>query len=316
MSYLAKRLLLVIPTLLFISALTFLAAELSPSDPIQVMAGEHATPEMVERLREQYGLNRPAIVRFADFVVGAFTLDFGRSFFDPRPVRQIIIQNFVPTATLAALAMLLASVLGMALGTVAAVYKERWPDRLAVVAGVAGLGVPNFVLAPVLVLLFAIRLDWFEVAGWHDPEYGFLPYVILPTIVLAVRPMAAIMRLTRTSMSDVLSQDFIRTARAKGVSRLGVIFRHALRNAFTPVLIGIGTSFGYLLTGSFIVETAFSIPGLGFRAIEAIQKRDYPMIQGTTVLFATTFILVNLAVDLIQARIDPRVRLGREGEAA
>ncbi|GMV36953.1 MAG: glutathione ABC transporter permease [Fimbriimonadales bacterium] len=306
--FVGKRLLMAIPTLLFVSALTFVAAELAPSDPIQVMAGEHATPEAVTRLRHEYGLDRPAYVRFASFVWGAVTLDFGRSFFDPRPVRDIIVQTYGPTALLACLAMCLAATTGIALGIIAAVNAGRRLDRLVVTFGVAGLGVPNFVLAPLLVLVFALHLEWAEVAGWGDSSRGLLPYLVLPVIVLAVRPMAAVMRLTRTAMIDALSGDFIRTARAKGVSRWGVIFRHALPNALTPTLIVIGTSFGYLLTGSFIVETAFAIPGLGYRAIQAIQQRDYPMIQATTVLFAAAFVIVNLLVDIVQARVDPRVR--------
>jgi peptide/nickel transport system permease protein len=313
LSYALKRILLVIPTLIFVSALTFVAAELAPGDPIQIKLGERATPAAVAQLKHEYGLDRPLLVRFGDFLWGAARLDFGRSYFDTRTVRQILLQNYWPTAMLAILAMLVASVVGIFLGTIAAVAAGKWPDRLAVVLSVAGLGIPNFVLAPILVLIFALRLQWYEVAGWADNFSDLGPYLVLPVIVLSVRPLAAIMRLTRSSMIGVLSQDFIRTARAKGVSWTGVVVRHALRNAATPVIIGIGSSFGYLLTGSFITETVFAIPGLGKRAIEAIYQRDYPVIQATTILFAAAFILVNLAVDLVQARIDPRVRLNRDG---
>lgn len=307
--YVLRRLILVVPTVLFISALTFFASELAPSDPIQILAGEHATPDQIARLRHEYGLDRPLLVRFGDFIWGAFQLDFGRSYFDTRSVREIILANFVPTAVLAVLAMVIATLVGMTLGILAAVYSGCWPDRVAVILSVSGLGVPNFVLAPILVLLFAVRLQILPVTGW--PSYGSEPwrFLILPVAVLSLRPMASVMRLTRTSMTEALAQDYIRTARSKGVSRTGVILRHALRNALTPILLGVGSSFGYLLTGSFIVETAFAIPGLGYRAIEAILQRDYPVIQATTVLFATAFILVNLIVDLLQLRIDPRIRL-------
>lgn len=307
--YALKRLILVVPTIVFISALTFVAAELAPSDPIEILAGEHGTKAEIARLRHEYGLDRPAHVRFGSFLAGIPTLDFGKSFFDPRPVRDILIANFYPTALLAALAMGLAASLGLLLGILAAVNGGRFLDRIAVVLSVAGLGVPNFVLAPLLVLFFAVTLSWFEVTGWPSSGPAWR-YLVLPVIVLSVRPTAIVMRLSRTAMTDALNQDYIRTARAKGVSWVGVVFRHALRNALTPILIGIGSSFGYLLTGSFIVETSFAIPGLGYRAIEAIQQRDYPVIQATTVLFAVSFVLVNLLVDLLQLRLDPRVRLG------
>lgn len=301
--YVLSRLLQAIPTLLLISFLTFILGFLAPGDPIRMILGERSDPQAVAQVRRELGLDQPWYVQYGRFVWNAVRGDFGISLYNRRPVGDIIRESFPATATLAVLAILLAVTVGIPAGMVAAVWHNRLPDRLSMVGVVLGISVPNFVLATLLILLVSVRLRWLPVAGWGAPEY-----LVLPVLVLAARPAASVARFTRTSMLEVLQQDYIRTARAKGVPEPLVILRHALPNALLPVVTVIGNAFGYLLTGSFVVETVFAVPGVGYRSVEAILRRDYPVIQATTLLFAFLFIVVNLAVDLLYTRLDPRVR--------
>jgi ABC-type dipeptide/oligopeptide/nickel transport system permease component len=302
--YVLSRLLQAIPTLLLISFLTFIMGYLAPGDPIRMILGERSDPQAVAQVRRELGLDQPWYVQYGRFVWNAVRGDFGISLYNRRPVGDIIRESFPATATLAVLAILLAITVGIPAGVVAAVWHNRLPDRLSMAGVVLGISVPNFVLATLLILLVSVRLGWLPVAGW-----GALEYVVLPVLVLAARPSASIARFTRTSMLEVLQQDYIRTARAKGVPEPFVILKHALPNALLPVVTVIGNAFGYLLTGSFIVETVFAVPGVGYKSIEAILRRDYPVIQATTLLFAFLFIVVNLLVDILYTRLDPRVRL-------
>jgi len=299
-----SRLLQAIPTLLLISFLTFIMGYLAPGDPIRMILGERSDPQAVAQVRRELGLDQPWYVQYGRFVWNAVRGDFGISLYNRRPVGDIIRESFPATVTLAVLAILLAITVGIPAGVVAAVWHHRLPDRLSMAGVVLGICVPNFVLATLLILLVSVRLGWLPVAGWGAPEY-----VVLPVLVLAARPSASIARFTRTSMLEVLQQDYIRTARAKGVPEPFVILKHALPNALLPVVTVIGNAFGYLLTGSFIVETVFAVPGVGYKSIEAILRRDYPVIQATTLLFAFLFIVVNLLVDILYTRLDPRVRL-------
>jgi ABC-type dipeptide/oligopeptide/nickel transport system permease component len=302
--YVLSRLLQAIPTLLLISFLTFIMGYLAPGDPIRMILGERSDPQAVAQVRRELGLDQPWYVQYGRFVWNAVRGDFGISLYNRRPVGDIIRESFPATATLAVLAILLAITVGILAGVVAAVWHNRLPDRLSMAGVVLGISVPNFVLATLLILLVSVRLGWLPVAGWGAPED-----VVLPVLVLAARPSASIARFTRTSMLEVLQQDYIRTARAKGVPEPFVILKHALPNALLPVVTVIGNAFGYLLTGSFIVETVFAVPGVGYKSIEAILRRDYPVIQATTLLFAFLFIVVNLLVDILYTRLDPRVRL-------
>jgi ABC-type dipeptide/oligopeptide/nickel transport system permease component len=302
--YVLSRLLQAIPTLLLISFLTFIMGYLAPGDPIRMILGERSDPQAVAQVRRELGLDQPWYVQYGRFVWNAVRGDFGISLYNRRPVGDIIRESFPATATLAVLAILLAITVGIPAGVVAAVWHNRLPDRLSMAGVVLGISVPNFVLATLRILLVSVRLGWLPVAGWGAPEY-----VVLPVLVLAARPSASIARFTRTSMLEVLQQDYIRTARAKGVPEPFVILKHALPNALLPVVTVIGNAFGYLLTGSFIVETVFAVPGVGYKSIEAILRRDYPVIQATTLLFAFLFIVVNLLVDILYTRLDPRVRL-------
>jgi ABC-type dipeptide/oligopeptide/nickel transport system permease component len=301
--YVLSRLLQAIPTLLLISFLTFIMGYLAPGDPIRMILGEHSDPQTVAQVRHELGLDQPWYVQYGRFVWSAVKGDFGISLYNRRPVGDVIRESFPATATLAVLAILLAIAVGIPAGIVAAVFHNRLPDRLSMAGVVLGISVPNFVLATLLILLVSVRLGWLPVAGWGAPEY-----LVLPVLVLAARPSASIARFTRTSMLEVLQQDYIRTARAKGVPERAVILKHALPNALLPVVTVVGNAFGYLLTGSFIVETVFAVPGVGYKSIEAILRRDYPVIQATTLLFAFLFIAVNLFVDILYTRLDPRVR--------
>jgi peptide/nickel transport system permease protein len=296
-------------SLLFISLVTFLAAEFAPGDVVTQIAGEKATVETKARIRREMGLDQPATTRYLKFVVGAVQLDFGNSYIGTKePVADSIKRTLPMTMRIAAWAILLAVSVGVTLGTLAAIQENRFLDRLILSLSTLGVTIPNFVLAPVLVLIFALQLDKLPV-NWTEtrvaPDYY---YLLLPVVILSLRPMATLTRLTRASMIDTLGQEFIRLAIAKGVPRFQIYTRHALRNAILPVVTAVGTSFGFLLTGSFIVETAFTLPGIGRLAIESIQRRDVPTIQATTLVAGFLFIVVNLLVDLLQPILDPRIR--------
>jgi peptide/nickel transport system permease protein len=304
----AFRLLYGFLSLLFISFVTFIADELTPGDAALAIAGEKASPQEVERLRRNMGLDRPWPERYVKFLGNMAQLEFGESYYGTKePVIDIIKRNLPMTLTLAGLAITLAAIVGITLGTVAGIYHSRAPDSAVLTLSTLGVTVPNFVLAPLLVFLFALQWDvlpqnWEPTLRAH-PAY----YLILPVIVLSMRPMAMLTRLTRASMIDTLQQEFIRTAVAKGVPTARLYLRHALRNAILPVVTAIGTTFGFLLTGSFVVERFFTLPGIGREAIEAIQRGDTPVIQVCILLTGTLFI-VNLVVDLLLPILDPRIR--------
>lgn len=311
------RLLFGLLSLLFISLVTFVADEATPGDAATVLAGDKATQGQVQALRTQLGLDRPAPERYIEFVKNAATGNFGNSYFlNKEPVRDILVRKLPMTAKLAVLAILLASIVGITLGTVAAIWRERVPDKGILTLSTLGVTVPNFVLAPILGYFFAVYL---KLPG--DPKLGLLPlnyetplngpeisYLILPVAILASRPAALLTRLTRASMIETLQQEFIRTAIAKGVPRGRLYLKHALRNAILPVVTAIGTSFGFLLTGSFVVERAFTIPGIGNETIEAINQQNSPVVQGCVMVTGALFIVINLIVDLLLPLLDPRIR--------
>jgi peptide/nickel transport system permease protein len=303
------RLLYGLLSLIFISFVTFIAAELTPGDAATLLAGEKARPEDVQKLRHQMGLDRPWPIRYVEFVGNAARGDFGHSLLGARQSVSKIMGKALPmTMKIAFLAILLASAVGILLGTLAGVYQNKVPDRAVLTLSTLGVTLPNFVLAPVLVLIFALKLDMLP-QTWEvnlrAPEFY---YLLLPVVILAARPMASLTRLTRASVVDTLQQEFVRLATAKGVPPVRLVFRHVLRNALLPVITAIGTSFGFLLTGSFIVERAFVIPGMGSEAIEAIQRRDTPVIQATVLIAGALFIVINMLVDLVLPLLDPRIR--------
>lgn len=296
-------------SLLFISFVTFAAQSLAAGDAATALAGEKATPQQVTALRHELGLDRPFLVQYFDFLGKAIHGDLGHSYYgQQRLVREIIAANLPMTMTIAFDAMLLAAAVGILLGTLAAVRQGHFADRSVLTLSTLGVTVPNFVLAPILVYIFALRLDQLP-QTWEVPlRDSAWKYLLLPVIILAARPMALLTRLTRASMIETMAQEFIRTAIAKGVPPLSLIFKHGLRNAILPVVTAIGTSFGFLLTGSFVIERFFRLPGIGFQTIDAISRRDTPLIQGCILVTGAVFILVNMAVDIMVPILDPRVR--------
>jgi peptide/nickel transport system permease protein len=313
--YVALRLALAVPTLLAITFLVFFAAYLSPADPVDIIAGQKASPEVKARVRHEFGLDRPPLVRYGDYVWGIVTRgDFGRSYQTRRPVTEFIARSFPNTALLASLALCLSLGIGVPLGILSAVKANGPIDRTAMAVALTGVAVPSFVLAPLLVLWLGQPRGLLPVIGFSLGEGRVAwPFFVLPAAVLSARSAAMIARLTRSAMLDVLGQDYIRTARAKGLSGGAVLFKHALKNAFPPILTVSGTTFGYLLGGSFVVERFFTIPGIGDQSVSSILARDYPVVQGLALLLAATFVLVNLVVDLLYGVFDPRARVARVG---
>ena len=303
-----------LPVLVTAVVLTFVANQFVPGDPIMTLLSDKSGDAALEaRLRAEYGLDRPLWRQFVTYVGGIVRGDFGLSFrFASTPVIDVIAPGLLVTPLLAAGALLLAVPLGVALGTFAALRRNSLWDTLVVLGLVAGTSIPNFALAAFLVYLLSVRLGWLPVAGW-----GGLSQAVLPMLLLAIPPTAYVARLSRTYMLEVLQQDYIRTARAKGLSRRLVIYRHALRNTLVPLLTTIGIILGGLLSGTFVVETLFNIPGLGRMAIQAIFARDYPVTMAIVLLFTFFYTGINLVVDLLYGVIDPRIRLGtgRAGRA-
>jgi len=296
-------------SLLFISFVTFVIQSFASGDVATILAGEKASPMMVEHLRHQLGLDRPLLVQYFDFLWKALHGDLGHSYFSTQQsVVSIIAQNLPMTMEIASIAIVLSAIIGILFGTIAAVYEERSQDWAILSLSTLGVTIPTFVLAPILVYIYSLRLDELP-QTWEIPlRDAEWKYLLLPVIILAARPTASIIRLTRSSMVETLRQEFIRMAVAKGVPRGSLIFKHALRNAILPVVTSIGTNFGYLLSGSFIIERFFRLPGIGAKTIEAMQQRDTPVIQGCIIATGALFVLVNLIVDLSVPLLDPRVR--------
>lgn len=304
------RLLYSFVSLFFIVFVAFVADEIAPGDVATVLATEKASPEQIATLRHQLGLDRPWPIRFVEMVGKLGKGDLGISYATAgkEPVASILGRTFPMTLRTALLAMILAIMVGVTLGTLAAVWENRFGDRAILLGSTLGVTVPNFVLGPILVYIFATQMNRLPSTWDPDTPMPVFYYLILPVIVLSLRPMAMLTRLTRASMVETMKQEFIRLAVAKGVPSGRLIFKHALRNAILPVITAIGTSFGFLLTGSFVVERLFAMPGMGSRAIEAITNADGPVIIGTIIVSGTLFILVNLIVDILLPILDPRIR--------
>lgn len=305
----AFRLLYGILSLVFITFVTFLANEAAPGDPALIFAGEKASHAEYLRIRHNMGLDLPWYERYVHSVVNDAHGDFGRSFYGTQePVTDILKRDLPMTMRISFEAILLASALGILMGTFAGIWQNKFGDRAVLTVSTLGVTVPNFVLAPILVYIFSLRLNYLP-QNWEvdrvAPDYY---YLLLPVIILAARPMAMLTRLTRASVIDTMQQEFIRLAVAKGVPSFRLVTRHALRNAILPVITAIGTSFGYLLTGSFVVETFFTLPGIGRETIQAIQKHDYPVVQACILVTGFMFVVLNMVVDVILPILDPRVR--------
>jgi ABC-type dipeptide/oligopeptide/nickel transport system permease component len=290
--------------LLVISAITFFMGFAAPGDPITTMLGERAKPEQVALIKKQYGLDKPPVIQYGNYLLGLAKGNLGTSYaYQGRPVGEMVLGGFKTSITIGGLAAIGAALIGMAFGVVAAVNRNRWPDTLAMFFAVIGVSVPGFVEAIALMYIFGVWLKLLPAVGWGEPIH-----YVLPCVVLGTRSAAFVARITRSSMLDVLGQDYVRTARAKGLPNQKVVLKHAVKNAMIPVITVMGTTFGGLITGTYIIETIFGIPGVGRISLDAIFQRDYPVIQASTLLIAAVFVLVNLGVDLTYGAVDPRIR--------
>lgn len=335
--YIIKRVLMVIPVLLGVSVIIFFITRVLASDPAPVVLGEHATQAAMEQWRDDYGLNDPIWQQYLDFIVGALQGDLGESYYTHTAVTEELASRFPATAELAICAIIVASVLGVALGAFAAVHKNKLADNLSMLISLIGISMPIFWLGILLILLFSSVLGWLPSSGrvtaLLQPTGGtgffiidciaqgdmealgdVLLHLILPTLALSLYSMAIITRMTRSSMLETLSSDYIRTARAKGLSRNKVDIKHALRNAMLPTTTVIGLQFGSLLGGAILTETVFAWPGIGKYAIDCVLKSDFPVVQGFVLLVAVIFVFMNLIVDIIYAWLDPRIKYGSKEE--
>jgi len=296
LQYLLKRLLGLIPTLALVGVLVFLFVHLLPGDPARLAAGPDATPETVALVRQDLGLDKSLPEQF---VRG----DFGRSLRSKRPVSTEIGERFAPTFWLTVWSMVWSVAFGMAIGVISAVWRNRWPDRLGMTLAVSGISFPAFALGMVLMQIFSVQLNWLPTVGadtWR--------HYILPSVTLGAAVAAIMARFTRSSFVDILQEDYVRTARAKGLPESRVIAKHGLRNALIPVVTMMGLQFGFLLGGSIVVEVVFNWPGMGRLLVDSVDARDYPVIQGLVLLFSLEFVLINLIVDVLYAVINPTIR--------
>jgi ABC-type dipeptide/oligopeptide/nickel transport system permease component len=303
MNFLVRRLISTFPVLFGVVTVTFLLLHFVPGDPVEIMLGEQASPVDKDALRKDLGLDRPLLEQYAGFWKNLFHLDLGRSLQSKRPVGAEILSRFPATAELTLTAMFFAAMVGLPLGVLAAVNRRRWQDKLILGWGWLAMSTPGFWLGPMLILIFAIYLDIFPVS-----ERESAISVILPAITLASGLSSILMQTTRASMIEVLHEDFLRTARAKGASPFRIYFRHALRNALMPVITVMGLQFGALLTGTVIIETIFDWPGVGTLLFEGIQQRNYPLVQGCVLFIAFIYVVVNFITDVAYAIADPRVK--------
>jgi ABC-type dipeptide/oligopeptide/nickel transport system permease component len=294
--------LLLVPTLFGVLVVTFLLLYVAPGDPVQAMVGERADSATMARLRAELHLNDPLPVQFGRYVVQVAKGDLGRSYITNRPIIKDLMQRFPATLTLAVAAMLFAIVLGISIGVFGAWKAGGLGDRLFALVAYAGVSFPVYWVGLLLILVFAVGLHWLPASG-----YGGLAFLVLPAVTLGMRSVAFLARMTRAAMQEVLRSDFVRTARAKGLSEIPVVLSHGLRNALLPVVTVIGLDFGSYLTGSILTETIFSWPGVGRYVLTAIEKRDLPAIQGSILFLSFVFVLVNLITDLVYAKVDPRV---------
>lgn len=303
LNYFLKRLLGLIPTLLIVAVLVFLFVHLLPGDPARLMAGQDADQSVVELVRKDLGLDKPLYQQFFTFFTHALQGDFGHSMVSKRPVMDEIGSRFLPTLWLTLTSMVWSVIFGLTIGVVSAVWRNRWPDRLGMALAVSGISFPAFALGMLLMQVFSVELGWLPTVGADSWQH-----YILPSITLGAAVAAIMARFTRASFVEVMQEDYMRTARAKGVHESLVVVKHGLRNAMIPVVTMMGLQFGFLLGGSIVVEKVFNWPGLGRLLIDSVEMRDYPVIQAEVLLFSLEFILINLLVDMLYAVINPSIR--------
>ncbi|WP_336754941.1 glutathione ABC transporter permease GsiC [Pantoea sp. USHLN298] len=302
-NYFIKRLLGLIPTLLIVAVMVFLFVHLLPGDPARLIAGPEADASVVALVRQELGLDLPLPQQFWHFILNALQGDFGQSMVSKRPVADEIASRFMPTLWLTLTSMIWAVIFGMAIGIVSAVWRNRWPDRLGMTLAVSGISFPAFALGMLLMQVFSVELGWLPTVGAESWQH-----YILPSITLGAAVAAVMARFTRASFVEVMQEDYMRTARAKGVRESLVVVKHGLRNAMIPVVTMMGLQFGFLLGGSIVVEVVFNWPGLGRLLVDSVTMRDYPVIQAEVLLFSLEFILINLIVDMLYAVINPAIR--------
>ena len=310
-SYILRRILSTIPVMAIVALFVFSLLYIAPGDPAVMIAGDQASPADIERIRQGLGLDQPFLVQFGTWLWHILHLDLGTSIFTNLPVSSMIAQRIEPTLSLMVVTLVLTLVVAVPLGVVAAWKAGSWMDRTVMAFAVFAFSLPVFVVGYVLAYVFALRLDWLPVQGYTPFSEGFWPWLsnlILPAVALGCVYIALIARVTRASMLEVLQQDYIRTARAKGLGQRSILFVHALKNAAVPIVTVIGIGVALLIGGAVVTESVFAIPGLGRLTIDAILRRDYPVIQGIVLMFSFLYTLVNLMVDVTYTLVDPRIR--------
>lgn len=303
MSYLLRRLLFAIPVLVGVSTLTFLLIHMVPGDPIEILLGEQASQIDKSALRAELGLDKPLGQQYVEFFKGLLKFDLGTSLHSRKSVSAELAERIPATVELTVVAMCMAIILGLPLGVLSSIRRRTWVEKVLNGYSLLAISSPSFWIAPLLVWVFSIQFDIFPVSGRNE-----IWSVVLPALSMALQLSAVLIQTTKTSMNDVVHEDFIRVARAKGASSSTIYFKHALSNAITPIITVMGLQFGALLTGAVIVETVFDWPGVGLLLFQAIQQRNYPLVQGCVLLIAATYVLVNLITDLMYAYANPRVR--------
>lgn len=309
--YIIRRLLATIPVMVVVGIVVFLLLHLTPGDPAAVIAGDYASPEDVERIREKLGLDRPIHVQFFTWAGAVLQGDLGISIFSNLPVSKLIAQRLEPTIALSVSTMIFAILVAVPMGIIAAWKAGTWIDRAVMAFAVLGFSVPVFVIGYVLMYVFALKLGWFPVQGYKPIAEGIWPFlssIALPTVALGLVYTALIARITRASLLEVLTEDYIRTAKSKGLNNTGLLLRHALKNAAVPIVTIIGIGLALLIGGVVVTESVFNIPGLGRLTIDAVLRRDYPVIQGVILVFSGVYVFVNLIIDLTYTVLDPRIR--------
>ncbi|HEV7367616.1 ABC transporter permease [Arenibaculum sp.] len=309
--YILRRLGGMAVVMFIVATVAFVIVRVVPGDPAAIMLGPDATPQDVAGLRAALGLDRPLPVQYAIFLGDLATGDFGHSIFLDRPVLQALAERAEPTFVLTLMATLIAVLIGVPAGIVSAVNRGRPLDQVTLALAMLGASIPSFWLGLLFIQFFSVGLGWFPVAGYGDPGAGFaerVHHLVLPSLVLGLISSALITRFTRASMLDVLGEEYIRTGRAKGLGEWRVVMKHALRNALIPVLTVIGLTIAILLGGAVVTETVFGLPGVGNLVVQAVLRRDYPVIQGALIAIAGIYVLINLAIDLLYTVVDPRVR--------
>ena len=310
-AYIIRRIIATIPVMAVVGIFVFLLLHLTPGDPAAIIAGDYASPEDIKRIRAKLGLDRPIYIQFGTWVWQLMQGDLGISIFSDLPVSHLIAQRIEPTLALSVATIIMAVLLAVPLGVLAAWRAGTLIDRLSMVIAVFGFSVPVFVIGYLLMYVFAIELKWFPVQGYVSYKVGFLPFlrsITLPSVALALLYSALIARITRASVLEVLTEDYIRTARAKGLASSVVLMRHALKNAAVPIVTIIGIGIALLIGGVVVTESVFNIPGLGRLTVDSILRRDYPIIQGIILLFAGVYVFINLLVDIAYTFLDPRIR--------